>query len=61
VLEQDDFRHTKLNLTRLKTVRDRSVSVSKHSREDVRRMNFALEIAISPENRQQQNTERVRC
>lgn len=39
---------TKLNLTRLKTLRERSVNVSKQWRFDVIRMNDALEMATSP-------------
>jgi hypothetical protein len=52
----EDLGHTKLNLTRLKTVRDRSINVSKDHKEDVRRMNLALEMAMSPKNRKQHFT-----
>lgn len=42
---------TKLNLTRLKTVRERSISVSKLRNCEDTRINDALDMATSPEGR----------
>jgi hypothetical protein len=49
ILFVGEIPRTKLNLTRLKTVRDKSIKVTNDCSDDVSRINFALDIATSPE------------